>query len=123
MEFCDQSWNVTTPPPEFVPFCANVKKFSISLESLLFLTFSAKCEQGSGHGKLRNSHGKRLQSLCSGNPGMVRHVCAGVDKAPPPPHTHTHKHTKLLRNVRRPNVSNQLAAITYFLLTPSGIKT
>ena len=48
MEFCDQSWN---PPilllnvTIFCAFFAHIRKFGISLESLHFLTFSAKCHE------------------------------------------------------------------------------
>ena len=47
MELCDKSWNLTNFTPEFYTkfvFFANIKKFSISLESALFPSFSAeKC--------------------------------------------------------------------------------
>ena len=46
MEFCDQSWNYTNFVSEFYQICtlfADLEKFSISLESPHFWTFSAKC--------------------------------------------------------------------------------
>ena len=44
MEFCDKLWNFTNFNPEFYQICAlfvDNTKFSIILESLHFLTFSA----------------------------------------------------------------------------------
>ena len=46
--FCNQTWNFTNFAPEFdqiCAFCANIKKFSIGLESLHFLTFFTKCRK------------------------------------------------------------------------------
>ena len=64
MEFWDQSWNFTNPPPP--PNCTNfatTKKLSINVESLHFPMFSAKygeykSEKRDGHGKSRNGEGK-----------------------------------------------------------------
>ena len=69
MEFCYQSWNFTNFAPELYEICmyfATTEKFRICVESPYFPMFSAKCcdckiEQGDGHGKLRNGHGKVIE--------------------------------------------------------------
>ena len=46
MGFSDKSYDFTNFAPEFYQICtifADIKKISISLESLHFTTFSAKC--------------------------------------------------------------------------------
>ena len=66
MEFCDQSWNYTNFAPKLYQICiflVTTKKLNSDLESLQFLTFSAKCREWeigkrNGHGKSRNGHGK-----------------------------------------------------------------
>ena len=48
MEFCDWSSNYTNFAPELYHICAffaDIKKFSISLQSLYFPAFSAKCRE------------------------------------------------------------------------------
>ena len=48
MKFCDQSWISTNFAPEFVKICTfylNLEKYSISLESHPFPTFSPKCHE------------------------------------------------------------------------------
>ena len=66
MRFCDQSWNFTNFAPELYQICifsVTNKNLSSNLESLHFLTFSAKrweCKfrKRNDHGKSRNGHGK-----------------------------------------------------------------
>ena len=66
MEFCCQSWNFPNFGHKFYQigmFFVTIKELSMNVESLHFLTFSAKhskCKMDKidGHGKLRDGHAK-----------------------------------------------------------------
>ena len=67
VEFCDQSWNFTNFAPEFYQICfADNKKLSVCLESLHFLTFSAKCRKCGLLAEKRSwkSYGKFVEKFC-----------------------------------------------------------